>query len=98
MVSSPILLDFQSSTPCLKEVVEEMSSYWSENFANPSSKGNLSGLYASASLEVSRKNIQENLAEANYMKIGNFYRSHLNLKISRRLRYFFHNQKINSLI
>jgi len=61
MVSSPILLDFQSSTPCLKEVVEEMSSYWMENFANPSSKGNLSGLYASASLEVSRNKIQDNL-------------------------------------
>ena len=61
MVSSPILLDFQSSTPCLKEVVEEMSSYWMENFANPSSKGNLSGLYASASLEVSRNKIQQKL-------------------------------------
>jgi len=61
MVSSPILLDFQSSTPCLKEVVEEMSSYWMENFSNPSSKGNLSGLFASASLEVSRKKIKENL-------------------------------------
>ena len=61
MVSSPILLDFQSSTPCLQEVVEEMSSYWRENFANPSSKGNLSGLYASASLEVSRQKIKENL-------------------------------------
>ena len=61
MVSSPILLDFQSSTPCLKEVVEEMSSYWRENFANPSSKGNLSGLYASASLEVSRNKIQQTL-------------------------------------
>ena len=61
MVSSPILLDFQSSTPCSKEVVEEMSSYWIENFANPSSKGNISGLYASASLEVSRNKIKENL-------------------------------------
>ena len=61
MVSSPILLDFQSSTPCLKEVVEEMSSYWMENFANPSSKGNLSGLFASAALEVSRSKIQQNL-------------------------------------
>ncbi len=61
MVSSPILLDFQSSTPCLKEVVAEMNSYWMENFANPSSKGNLSGLYASAALEVSRNKIKENL-------------------------------------
>ncbi len=65
MVSSPILLDFQSSTPCLKEVVEEMSSYWMDNFANPSSKGNLSGLYASASLEVSRNKIQEKLNLSN---------------------------------
>ena len=65
MVSSPILLDFQSSIPCLKEVVEEMSSYWIENFANPSSKGNLSGLYASASLEVSRNKIEENLNLSN---------------------------------
>ena len=61
MVSSPILLDFQSSTPCLKEVVEEMHSYWMENFANPSSKGNLSGIYASAALEVSRNKIKDNL-------------------------------------
>ena len=65
MVSSPILLDFQSSTPCLKEVVEEMSSFWMENFANPSSKGNLSGLYASALLEVSRNKIKENLSLSN---------------------------------
>ena len=61
MVSSPILLDFQSSTPCLREVVEEMNSYWIENFANPSSRGTLSGLYASATLEVARNKIQENL-------------------------------------
>tara|TARA_Y100000589_G_scaffold260484_1_gene250415 strand:- start:22 stop:1170 length:1149 start_codon:yes stop_codon:yes gene_type:complete len=61
MVSSPILLDFQSSTPCLREVVEEMSSYWMENFANPSSKENLSGLYSSAALEVARNKIKENL-------------------------------------
>jgi len=65
MISSPILLDFQSSTPCLKEVVEEMSSYWMENFANPSSKSNISGLYASASLDVSRNKIKENLNLSN---------------------------------
>ena len=34
MVSSPILLDFQSSTPCLKEVVEEMSSYWTVSYTH----------------------------------------------------------------
>ena len=61
MLSSPILLDYQSSTPCLREVVDEMSSYWIENFANPSSKGNLSGLMASAALEVAREKIQNKL-------------------------------------
>ena len=38
MLTSPILLDYQSSTPCLKEVVESMNPYWTDNFANPSSK------------------------------------------------------------
>ena len=61
MQSSPILLDYQSSTPCLREVVEEMSAYWTEIYANPSSKGNLLGLSASAALEVARDKIKINL-------------------------------------
>tara|TARA_Y100001978_G_C23668183_1_gene422278 strand:- start:471 stop:1619 length:1149 start_codon:yes stop_codon:yes gene_type:complete len=65
MLSSIILLDYQSSTPCLKEVVEEMDSYWIENFANPSSRANLSGLYASAALEVAREKIKKNLNISN---------------------------------
>ena len=48
MLSTPILLDYQSSTPCLKEVVNSMSPYWSEIFSNPSSKSNLAGINASA--------------------------------------------------
>ena len=48
MLSTPILLDYQSSTPCLKDVVNSMAPYWSEIFSNPSSKSNLAGLNASA--------------------------------------------------
>ncbi len=59
MLSTPILLDYQSSTPCLKDVVNSMKPYWSEIFSNPSSKSNLAGVNASAILEVSREKIQE---------------------------------------
>ena len=61
MLTSPILLDYQSSTPCHAEVVDSMSSYWTENFANPSSKSNLAGISASAVLEASREIVSENL-------------------------------------
>ena len=61
MLSTPILLDYQSSTPCLEEVVNSMTPYWSEIFSNPSSKSNLAGINASAILEVSREKIQEYL-------------------------------------
>ncbi len=61
MLSPPILLDYQSSTPCLEDVVNSMVPFWSEIFANPSSKSNLAGIQASAILEVSREKIQEYL-------------------------------------
>tara|TARA_Y100001970_G_scaffold154425_1_gene189251 strand:+ start:30836 stop:31981 length:1146 start_codon:yes stop_codon:yes gene_type:complete len=59
MVANPILLDYQSSTPCLEEVVEAMKPYWSDIFANPSSKSNLAGIYASAALEGTRDKISK---------------------------------------
>ncbi len=62
MHSTPILLDYQSSTPCLEEVVESMKPYWSDIFSNPSSKSNLAGINASAILEVSREKIQKYLS------------------------------------
>ncbi len=61
MLSTPILLDYQSSTPCLEDVVNAMAPYWSEIFSNPSSKSNLASINASAILEVSREKIQEYL-------------------------------------
>ena len=32
MLSTPILLDYQSSTPCSKDVVDSMKPFWSEIF------------------------------------------------------------------
>jgi len=61
MSSTPILLDYQSSTPCLEDVIDSMAPYWSKIFSNPSSKTNLAGINASAILEVSRENIQKYL-------------------------------------
>ena len=65
MLTNPILLDYQSSTPCSKEVLKSMEPYWSDFFANPSSKSNLAAISASAALEVSREKIQ------NYLKLPN---------------------------
>jgi len=61
MLSTPILLDNQSSTPCSKDVVDSMKPYWSEIFSNPASKSNLAGINASAILEASREKIEQNL-------------------------------------
>ena len=61
MLSTPILLDYQSSTPCSKDVVDSMKPFWSEIFSNPSNKSNLAGTNASAILEASREKIEQNL-------------------------------------
>ena len=61
MLSSPILLDYQSSTPCRKEVVDVMQPYWTEIFANPSSKSNLASIQASAALEYAREVVKNKL-------------------------------------
>ena len=68
MLSSPILLDYQSSTPCHPEVVESMKPYWNQIFANPSSKSNLAGISSNAALEVSREKIIKKL-NLKYQKI-----------------------------
>ena len=61
MLSSPILLDYQSSTPCHQEVVDSMKPYWNQIFGNPSSKSNLAGISSSAALEASREKIIQKL-------------------------------------
>ncbi len=90
MLSTPILLDYQSSTPCLEDVVEAMAPYWKNSFANPSSKSNLGGISANAILEVSRERIQKYLllknkkviftsgaTESNNLALLGFARHHL---------------------
>ena len=62
MNSTPILLDYQSSTPCSKDVVNSMKPFWTDIYANPSSKSNLAGINASAILEVSREQIKKYLS------------------------------------
>ncbi len=52
-----LIFDFQSSTPCSTEVVEEMAPYWKELWGNPSNTNNRSGVFASAAVEVSREKI-----------------------------------------
>ena len=52
-----LIFDFQSSTPCSKEVVEEMAPYWNEFWGNPSNNNNRSGLFASAAVQISRETI-----------------------------------------
>ena len=61
MLSTPILLDYQSSTPCSKDVVDSMKPFWTEIFSNPSSKSNLAGINARAILESSREKIERDL-------------------------------------
>ena len=61
MLSSPILLDYQSSTPCHPEVVDAMKPYWGQIFGNPSNKSNLAGISSRAALEVSREKIIQKL-------------------------------------
>ena len=59
-----LIFDFQSSTPCITKVVEEMAPYWNDFWGNPSNTNNRSGLFASAAVEVSREKI------ASFLKIN----------------------------
>ncbi len=57
MDKNHLIFDFQSSTPCSPEVIEEMAPYWHEIWGNPSNLNNRSGIFASAAVEVSREKI-----------------------------------------
>ena len=90
MLSTSILLDYQSSTPCSKDVVNAMSPFWSEIFSNPSGKSNLASINARAILETSREKIKNYLSvkrkkviftsgatESNNLALIGFARNHL---------------------
>jgi cysteine desulfurase len=57
MAAVPIQLDHQASTPCDPAVVEAMAPWWSEQFANPSSRAHRPGLLAAAAVASARQRI-----------------------------------------
>jgi len=57
MADPVIYLDHQATTPCEPAVVEAMAPWWSEQFANPSSRSHRPGLLAAAAVEQARGRI-----------------------------------------
>ncbi|MFQ6538448.1 MULTISPECIES: cysteine desulfurase family protein [Aphanothece] len=54
-------LDHHASTPCDPAVVDAMAPWWSEQCANPSSRGHRPGLAAAAAVEQARARVTEAL-------------------------------------
>ncbi|MBM5820254.1 MAG: cysteine desulfurase [Cyanobacteria bacterium K_DeepCast_150m_m2_101] len=61
MTDPVIYLDHQATTPCEPAVVEAMAPWWSEQFANPSSRSHRPGLLAAAAVEQARGRIADTL-------------------------------------
>ena len=61
MADPVIYLDHQATTPCDPEVVGAMAPWWSEQFANPASRGHRPGLLAAAAVEQARERIAAGL-------------------------------------
>ena len=61
LTNQPLLLDFQATTPCAREVVDAMAPYWSEAWGNPSSRQHRLGLHASAAVNLARRQLAESL-------------------------------------
>ena len=57
MAAAPIYLDHQATTPCDPAVVEAMAPWWSDAFANPSSRSHRPGLEAAAQLTLARERL-----------------------------------------
>ena len=57
MQLSPLAFDYQSTTPCEKEVIEAMEPYWNDFWGNPSSRQNRLGTYAAAAIKLSREKL-----------------------------------------
>ena len=64
LTNQPLLLDFQATTPCAREVVEAMAPYWSDAWGNPSSRQHRLGLNASAAVNLARRQLAESLGLA----------------------------------
>ncbi|MCP9818955.1 cysteine desulfurase [Synechococcus sp. Cruz-9H2] len=61
MATISIYLDHQATTPCDPAVVAAMAPYWSERFANPSSRSHRPGLEAAAAVDLARSNLAQQL-------------------------------------
>ena len=61
MKNFPLSFDYQSSTPCLQEVIEVMAPYWQEYWGNASSRQNRLGLHSAATVSLAREQICEYL-------------------------------------
>ncbi len=55
----PVYLDHNATTPCLPEVVEAMLPYFSDIYANASSRQHLPGWRAEEAIEIAREQIAE---------------------------------------
>ncbi len=62
VAAASIYLDHQATTPCDPEVVAAMAPWWSDGFANPSSRLHRPGLEAAAQLGCSREQLAAALA------------------------------------
>ena len=62
VAAAPIYLDHQATTPCDPAVVEAMAPWWSNAFANPSSRSHRPGLEAAAQLTLARERLARCLA------------------------------------
>lgn len=59
MVTRPIYLDYQSTTPCDPRVLETMIPYFTEEFGNPHSRSHAYGWRAEEAVETSRAKVAE---------------------------------------
>ena len=76
MAAAPIYLDHQATTPCDPAVVQAMAPWWSDAFANPSSRSHRPGLEAAAQLLGACPDIKLVLNDANFSPSGRRFGSY----------------------
>ena len=56
-IRTPLYLDFASTTPLDLAVIEAIKPFFSESFANASSKDHIEGIFAKSAIEIARENV-----------------------------------------